>query len=297
MNTKSAFVAIIGRPNVGKSSLLNYLLGRKIAIVSPKPQTTRNRITGVLTEGDTQYVFIDTPGMHMPRTTLGGIMVKAINDTVSDIDAAVLVVEPVKEPTKAELGLIEKLKDKKIPAILAVNKIDSVKNKEDLLPAIEAYSSLLDFAAIVPISAKTGENVGVLKEEISKYAAESPFFFDADTLTDQPERVIAAEVIREKMLRLLDKEIPHGTAVVIESMKERENSDLMDIEATIYCERESHKAIIIGKKGSMLKKIGQYARHDMEDFFGCRINLNCWVKVKEGWRNRIATIHNLGLDM
>lgn len=297
MNTKSAFVAIIGRPNVGKSSLLNYLLGRKIAIVSPKPQTTRNRITGVLTEGDTQYVFIDTPGMHMPRTTLGGIMVKAINDTVSDIDAAVLVVEPVKEPTKAELGLIEKLKDKKIPAILAVNKIDSVKNKEDLLPAIEAYSSLLDFAAIVPISAKTGENVGVLKEEISKYAAESPFFFDADTLTDQPERVIAAEVIREKMLRLLDKEIPHGTAVVIESMKERENSDLMDIEATIYCERESHKAIIIGKKGSMLKKIGQYARHDMEEFFGCRINLNCWVKVKEGWRNRIATIHNLGLDM
>lgn len=297
MNTKSAFVAIIGRPNVGKSSLLNYLLGRKIAIVSPKPQTTRNRITGVLTEGDTQYVFIDTPGMHMPRTTLGGIMVKAINDTVSDIDAAVLVVEPVKEPTKAELGLIEKLKDKKIPAILAVNKIDSVKNKEDLLPAIEAYSSLLDFAAIVPISAKTGENVGVLKKEISKYAAESPFFFDADTLTDQPERVIAAEVIREKMLRLLDKEIPHGTAVVIESMKERENSDLMDIEATIYCERESHKAIIIGKKGSMLKKIGQYARHDMEEFFGCRINLNCWVKVKEGWRNRIATIHNLGLDM
>ncbi len=297
MNTKSAFVAIIGRPNVGKSSLLNYILGRKIAIVSPKPQTTRNRITGVLTEGDTQYVFIDTPGMHMPRTTLGGIMVKAINDTVSDIDAAVLVVEPIKEPTKAELGLIEKLKDKKIPAILAVNKIDRVKNKEDLLPAIEAYSSLIDFAAIVPISAKTGENVGVLKEEISKYAAESPFFFDADTLTDQPERVIAAEIIREKMLRLLDKEIPHGTAVVIESMKERENSDLMDIEATIYCERESHKAIIIGKKGSMLKKIGQYARHDMEEFFGCRINLNCWVKVKEGWRNRIATIHNLGLDM
>lgn len=297
MNTKSAFVAIIGRPNVGKSSLLNYILGRKIAIVSPKPQTTRNRITGVLTEGDTQYVFIDTPGMHMPRTTLGGIMVKAINDTVSDIDAAVLVVEPIKEPTKAELGLIEKLKDKKIPAILAVNKIDSVKNKEDLLPAIEAYSSLIDFAAIVPISAKTGENVGVLKDEISKYAAESPFFFDADTLTDQPERVIAAEIIREKMLRLLDKEIPHGTAVVIESMKERENSDLMDIEATIYCERESHKAIIIGKKGSMLKKIGQYARHDMEEFFGCRINLNCWVKVKEGWRNRIATIHNLGLDM
>lgn len=297
MNTKSAFVAIIGRPNVGKSSLLNYILGRKIAIVSPKPQTTRNRITGVLTEGDTQYVFIDTPGMHMPRTTLGGIMVKAINDTVSDIDAAVLVVEPIKEPTKAELGLIEKLKDKKIPAILAVNKIDSVKNKEDLLPAIESYSSLIDFAAIVPISAKTGENVGVLKDEISKYAAESPFFFDADTLTDQPERVIAAEIIREKMLRLLDKEIPHGTAVVIESMKERENSDLMDIEATIYCERESHKAIIIGKKGSMLKKIGQYARHDMEEFFGCRINLNCWVKVKEGWRNRIATIHNLGLDM
>lgn len=297
MNTKSAFVAIIGRPNVGKSSLLNYILGRKIAIVSPKPQTTRNRITGVLTEGDTQYVFIDTPGMHMPRTTLGGIMVKAINDTVSDIDAAVLVVEPIKEPTKAELGLIEKLKDKKIPAILAVNKIDSVKNKEDLLPAIESYSSLIDFAAIVPISAKTGENVGVLKDEISKYAAESPFFFDADTLTDQPERVIAAEIIREKMLRLLDKEIPHGTAVVIESMKERENSDLMDIEATIYCERESHKAIIIGKKGSMLKKIGQYARRDMEEFFGCRINLNCWVKVKEGWRNRIATIHNLGLDM
>lgn len=296
-NTKSAFVAIIGRPNVGKSSLLNYILGKKVAIVSSKPQTTRNRITGVLTEGDTQFVFIDTPGMHMPRTTLGGIMVKAITDTVSDIDVAVLVVEPRKEPTKAELGLIEKLKEKNIPAILAVNKIDTVKAKEELLPAIEVYSSLHEFKAIVPISAKTGENIDKLKAEISVFAMDGPFFFDEDTLTDQPERVIAAEIIREKMLRLLDKEIPHGTAVVIESMKERENSDLMDIEATLYCEKDSHKAIIIGKKGAMLKKIGQYARHDIEEFFGCRVNLNCWVKVKEGWRNRIATIHNLGLDM
>ena len=294
---KSAFITIVGIPNVGKSSVLNRILGRKIAIVSSKPQTTRTRITGILTEGDEQLVFVDTPGLHKPRTELGEYMVKAINESVPNGDVAVLVAEPVSEPRKGELSLIEKLKKSDMPAILAINKIDTLKNKkEELMDAILAYSALYDFDAVVPISAETGEGFPALMEELKKHCIEGGHFFDDDAFTDQPEKVIVSEIIREKLLRLCDKEIPHGTAVVIESMKEREDGDIMDIEATIYCERDSHKGIIIGKKGAMLKKISTYSRQDIERFFGCKVNLQTWVKVKEDWRNRRALLTNFGYD-
>ena len=293
---KSAFIAIVGCPNVGKSSILNRLLGQKIAIVSDKPQTTRTKIMGVLTEGDTQLVFTDTPGFHRPRTKLGEKMVQAVSDSVSGVDACLFVVEPEGELRPAELELIEKFKKLKMPVILAINKVDTLPDKEVLMARILEISKTYDFEAVVPVSALRGINMDELLSEMKKLAEESVFFFPEDTLTDQPERVIAAEIIREKLLRNLDREIPHGVAVSIEKMREREDSDIMDIEAVIYCEKDSHKGIIIGKNGAMLKRISTRAREDMEKFFQCHINLRCWVKVKEGWRNREGLIHNFGLD-
>lgn len=294
--TKTAFIAIVGCPNVGKSSILNRLLGQKIAIVSDKPQTTRTKIMGVLTEGDTQLVFTDTPGFHRPRTKLGEKMVQAVSDSVSGVDACLFVVEPEGELRPAELELIEKFKKLKMPVILAINKVDTLPDKEVLMARILEISKTYDFEAVVPVSALRGINMDELLSEMKKLAEKSVFFFPEDTLTDQPERVIAAEIIREKLLRNLDREIPHGVAVSIEKMREREDSDIMDIEAVIYCEKDSHKGIIIGKNGAMLKRISTRAREDMEKFFQCHINLRCWVKVKEGWRNREGLIHNFGLD-
>lgn len=295
--TKTAFIAIVGCPNVGKSSLLNRLLGQKIAIVSEKPQTTRTKITGILTVGETQLVFTDTPGFHRPRTKLGEKMVKAVSDSISGVDACIFVVEPEGELRDKEKELIAKFSQEKMPVILAINKVDRISEKEKLMERIMQLSQLYNFEAIVPISALKGDNCPELLEEIEKLAQPSIHFFPDDTLTDQPERVIASEIIREKLLRLLDKEIPHGTAVAIEKMRERDDgSDLMDIEAVIYCERESHKGIIIGKGGAMLKRVSTRAREDMEKFFCCRVNLKCWVKVKEDWRNREGLIHNFGLD-
>ena len=292
---KSAFIAIVGRPNVGKSSILNRMLGQKIAIVSNKPQTTRTRIMGVLTEKETQLVFIDTPGIHKPRTELGKYMVRSVNESVSGVDACLMVTEACQDIREAELKLIEKFKALDIPVILAINKIDTVKEKSDLMVQLAGYGGLFDFTAIVPVSAQSGSGINELKDELKKLAVEGGHLFDEDTLTDQPERVLAGEMIREKMLRLLDKEIPHGTAVVVERMKTRDNG-ITDIDATIYCERDTHKRIIIGKQGSMLKKIGTYARQDMENFFACKVNLQLWVKVKEDWRNKQGLLRSFGYD-
>lgn len=294
--TKTAFVAIVGCPNVGKSSLLNKMLGQKVAIVTQKPQTTRTRIMGVLTTGETQLVFTDTPGYHRPKNKLGEKMIKAVGEGISGMDACLFVTEPEGDIREAEVELLAKLKREKAPVILAVNKTDTIKDKETIMKKIIKLTEAYDFEAVVPVSALTGDNVDAVIEELEKLAYESVHFFPDDTLTDQPERVIAAELIREKMLLLLDKEIPHGVAVSIEKMRERPQSNIMDVEATIYCEKESHKGIIIGKKGDMLKRISTRARIDMENFFGCKINLKCWVKVKEGWRNREGLIHNFGLD-
>lgn len=294
--TKTAFIAIVGCPNVGKSSLLNKMLGQKIAIVSSKPQTTRTKIMGVLTNGETQLVFTDTPGYHKPHNKLGEKMNQAVGDSIGGVDACLFVVESKGEIKKGELELLDKFKKLKAPVILAINKIDMLADKEELLQRIVELNSLYDFEAIVPVCASNGEHVDELIEELDKLAFESPHFFPDDTLTDQPERVLAAEIIREKILRLMDKEIPHGIAVSIEKMRERDDQDIMDVEAIIYCERESHKGMVIGKKGAMLKKISTYARQDLESFFGIKINLQTWVKVKEDWRNREGLIHNFGLD-
>lgn len=293
---KTAFIAIVGRPNVGKSSILNKLLGQKIAIVSDKPQTTRTRIMGVLTIDETQLVFTDTPGFHRPKTKLGEKMVKAVSDSISGVDLCLFVIESEGELRETELELIEKFKQQKMPVVLAINKIDTLEDKTVLMKRIMDMTQLYDFEAIVPVSAVKNDGLDALTDELIKLAQPSEHFFPEDTLTDQPERVIVSEIIREKMLRLLDKEIPHGVAVAIEKMRERSDKDLIDIEATIFCERESHKGIIIGKKGATLKRISTYARQDMEKFFGCQINLQCWVKVKDDWRNREGLIHNFGLD-
>ena len=296
MQQKTAFIAIVGCPNVGKSSILNRLLGEKIAIVSDKPQTTRTRIMGVLTEAETQLVFTDTPGFHRPKTKLGEKMIRAVDASMTGVDACLLVVEPKGELRPAEEELIQKFKKLKARVVLAINKVDTVANKEELMQRILQFSQLYDFEAVVPVSAVKGDNMDALKQELKALAEEGIHYFPEDTLTDQPERVLAAEMIREKLLRCLDKEIPHGTAVSIEKMREREGSDIVDIEAIIYCEKESHKGIIIGKGGSMLKRVSTRAREDMERFFDCRVNLQCWVKVKEDWRNREGLIHNFGLD-
>lgn len=293
---KTAFIAIVGKPNVGKSSILNRLLGQKIAIVSDKPQTTRTRIMGVLTLNETQLVFTDTPGFHKPKTKLGEKMVKAVADSISGVDACLFVIEPEGELKQTEKELIEKFKQEKMPVVLAINKIDTVSDKSIIMKRILELTKEFNFEAIVPVSAAKSDGLDALTKELVNLAQPSEHFFPDDTLTDQPERVIASEIIREKMLRLLDKEIPHGIAVAIEKMRERSDTDLMDVEATIYCEKESHKGIIIGKKGATLKRISTYARQDMEKFFGCRINLQCWVKVKDDWRNREGLIHNFGLD-
>ena len=294
--TKTAFIAIVGCPNVGKSSILNKLLGQKVAIVSEKPQTTRTKIMGVLTKNDIQLVFTDTPGFHRPRTKLGEKMVKAVGESISGVDACLFVVEPDGELRAAELELLDKFRNQKMPVILAINKIDTLKHRDALIERIVKFTALYDFAAVVPISATKGDNMAALEEELNKLAQPSGHFFPEDTLTDQPERVIAAEIIREKLLRLLDKEIPHGIAVSIEKMQEREGTDLLDIDANIFCEKDSHKSIIIGKNGEMLKRVSTRAREDMENFFQCRVNLHCWVKVKVDWRNREGLIHNFGLD-
>lgn len=294
-NDKSAFIAIVGRPNVGKSSILNRLLGTKIAIVSSKPQTTRNRITGVLTEGEYQLVFFDTPGMHKPKNSLGKYMVRSVNESVGGVDCCMLVVEADKSPVQTELDFIDKFKALGMPAILVINKIDMIKDKEILMKQILEYSKLYDFEAIVPVSASDGNGMHELLEELKKQASEGGHFFEDDTLTDQPERVIASEIIREKILRLCNAEIPHGTAVVIEKMKTRENG-ILDIDATIFCEKESHKRILIGKNGAMLKKISTFARQDMERFFDCKVFLQVWIKVKEDWRNRAQLLQNFGFD-
>ena len=293
---KTAFIAIVGRPNVGKSSILNNLLGQKVAIVSSKPQTTRTKIMGVLTEDNVQLVFTDTPGFHKPKTKLGEKMIKAVDDSIGGVDSCLFVTEAKGEIREAELDLLKKLKAERIPVVLAINKIDMVSDKQELMGRILELTNLMDFEAVIPVSARENDGMDALKEELFKLSAPSEFFFPEDTLTDQPERVLAAEMIREKLLHKLSDEIPHGIAVSIERMKEREDKPIIDIEAVIYCERESHKGIVIGKKGAMLKEISTNARHELEQFFECKINLQCWVKVKEDWRNREGLIHNFGLD-
>lgn len=292
MKTKSAMITICGRPNVGKSTLTNYLVGEKIAIVSNKPQTTRNRICGIVTKENTQFVFVDTPGYHRARTKLGDYMVNVARESIADVDATILVVEPIASIGAQEEGLIEKIRASKCPAILAINKIDTVE-KENLLAVIAAYAETGVFDAIIPICAKNGDGIDDLLGACAKYAIEGPFLFDADLTTDQPERQVMAEIIREKLLWCLDKEIPHGTAVEITTFSERDNG-IIDIDATIYCEKPSHKGIIIGKQGAMLKKISSMARADCEKFMGTKVYLTTWVKVKENWRDSDFLVRNFG---
>ena len=288
---KTGFIAIVGRPNVGKSTLMNSILGEKVAIVSSKPQTTRNRITGIFTRGDEQFVFLDTPGIHTPKNSLGEYMVKTADTSMREADAVVLVVDTGKEISAVEENVIAYLKRSGIPAILALNKIDQYR-REDIAEAISAYAEKHDFTAFVPISARSGKNVGELLDECAKFLEESPWFFPEDMVTDQPERQIAAEIIREKILRTLNKEVPHGTAVVIEEFKDEDN--LVRIRAEIFCEKASHKGIIVGKNGASLKLIGTYAREDLEKMLGTKVYLNLWVKVKENWRESARTVSNFG---
>ena len=290
--TKSAMITIAGRPNVGKSTLTNAMVGEKIAIVSNKPQTTRNRICGVLTRGETQLIFMDTPGFHKPRTKLGDYLVNIVQESVADVDVTFLLVEPIANVGVQEQELINQIQASGAPAVLVINKIDTVE-KDELLAVIAAYSQAFDFAAIIPISAKTGEGVELLLSEAEKYAQEGPHFFPDDAVTDQPERQIMAEIIREKLLWCLEREIPHGTAVEITRFTERDNG-IIDLDATIYCEKASHKGIIIGKHGDMLKKISTLARTDCEKFMGTKVFLQTWVKVKENWRDSDFLIRNFG---
>lgn len=292
MATKTAMITIAGRPNVGKSTLTNYLVGEKIAIVSNKPQTTRNRICGIVTKGETQFVFVDTPGYHKPRTKLGDYMVNVTKNSIADVDLTILVVEPIPSVGQQEQGLIEQLSSKNCPTILVINKIDIVE-KDKLLEVMAAYAEAGKFDAIIPISAKNGSGVDLLLQECEKYAISSPFLFPDDISTDQPERQVMAEIIREKLLWCLDREIPHGTAVEITKFSERDNG-IIDIDATIYCEKASHKGIIIGKGGEMLKKISSMARTDCEKFMGTRVFLTTWVKYKENWRDNDFLVRNFG---
>lgn len=292
MKTKTAMITIAGRPNVGKSTLTNFLVGEKIAIVSNKPQTTRNRICGIVTRDSTQFVFVDTPGFHRARTKLGDYMVNIAQESIADVDLTVLVVEPIASIGPQEEGLLQKIQASHCPAVLAINKIDTVE-KDTLLEVIALYSQKASFEAIVPISAKTGDGVEDLLAVCEKYAVEGPFLFPEDVTTDQPERQVMAEIIREKLLWCLDREVPHGTAVEISRFSERENG-IIDIDAVIYCEKASHKGIIIGKNGQMLKKISSMARSDCEKFMGTKVYLTTWVKVKENWRDSDFLVRNFG---
>ena len=287
-------ITICGRPNVGKSTLTNALVGEKVAIVSPKPQTTRNRITAIVERGETQFVLLDTPGIHRPRTKLGDYMVNVVRESVADVDCVLMMVEPVASIGPQEEALIERLKETGSPAILVINKIDTVE-KGHLLEVIALYSAAYDFDAVIPVSAKTGDGLNELLIEMEKYAEEGPHFFPDDMITDQPERQICAELVREKLLRCLDKEIPHGTAVEVTRFSERDDG-VVEIDVTIYCEKDSHKGIVIGKKGAMLKKIGELARTEMEAFLGAKVFLQTWVKVKENWRDSMAQLRNFGYN-
>ena len=290
--TKSAMITVCGRPNVGKSTLTNALVGEKIAIVSDKPQTTRNRITAIVNRGDTQFVLMDTPGFHKPRNRLGDYMVNVVKESVADVDCVLLLVEPVAAIGPQEEALIERIEQTGAPAILVINKIDTV-DKTRLLEVMALYHARHEFDAILPVSAKTGDGLDELMRELDKFASEGPHFFPDDMITDQPERQICAELVREKLLKCLDKEIPHGTAVEVTRYSEREDG-IIDLEVTIYCEKDSHKGIIIGKKGAMLKKIGELARQDIEEFMGAKVYLQTWVKVKENWRDSMAQLRNFG---
>ncbi len=295
MIKKTAMVTICGRPNVGKSTLTNALVGEKIAIVSPKPQTTRTRILAVASRGETQFVFADTPGFHRARTKLGNYMDDVVRQSVADVDAVVLMAEPVPQVGDIEKKLIARIKETDVPAVLAINKVDALEDKRTLLPVIAAYSAEYEFAAVVPISAQTGEGVEELLAELDKFALEGPALFPDDVISDQPEKQICAEIVREKLLLCLDKEIPHGTAVVVTKFAERDDgSDIIDLDVTIYCEKQSHKGIIIGKHGAMLKHIGGLARKDIEAFMGTKVFLQTWVKVKENWRDSDALLRNFG---
>ncbi len=293
--TKTAMVTVCGRPNVGKSSLTNALVGEKIAIVSNKAQTTRNRICGVVNRGDTQYVLMDTPGLHKPKSALGDYMVKVVTASLSDVDCALLLVEPIAHVGGPEEALIARIREEKIPCILCINKIDTVK-PDELLPVIAAYHEAWDgFDAIIPISAHTGDGLDDLMRELSRYVEEGPQLFPDGQTSDQPERQVMGELLREKLLLCLDKEIPHGTAVEITRFSERD-SGVIDVDATIYCEKASHKGIIIGKQGSMLKRISTLARQDMEKFMGAKVYLETWVKVKENWRENANYVRGFGYD-
>jgi GTP-binding protein Era len=287
-------ITIAGRPNVGKSTLTNTLVGEKITIVSPKPQTTRRRILAVTSRGNTQFVFADTPGFHRARTKLGDYMDNVVRQSVADVDAVVLMVEPIASIGAQEQALIAKIKENNVPAVLVINKADTLGDKKKLLPVIAVYSQAHDFTDIVPISAKTGDGVEELLKVLDKFALEGPQLFPDDIISDQPEKQICAEIIREKLLLTLDKEIPHGTAVVVTKFSQREEDDIIDLDVTIYCEKQSHKGIIIGKNGAMLKKIGELARKDIEQFMGAKVFLQTWVKVKENWRDSDSLLRNFG---
>ena len=291
--TKTAMITVCGRPNVGKSSLTNALVGEKVAIVSNKAQTTRNRIYGVVNRDDTQFILLDTPGLHKPKSALGDYMVKVVTSSLSDVDCALLLVEPIPHVGGPELALIQRIQEEGIPAILCINKIDTIE-KAELLPVIAAYNEAWDgFDAIIPLSAHSGDGLEELVKELGKYAEEGPQLFPDGETSDQPERQVVGELVREKLLLCLDKEIPHGTAVEITKFSERD-SGVIDVEATIYCEKASHKGIIIGKQGAMLKKISTMARHDMEKFMGTKVYLETWVKVKENWRDNMNYVRSFG---
>jgi len=291
---KSGIITIVGRPNVGKSTLTNAIVGEKVAIVTNKPQTTRNRIYAVLNRGDTQLVFMDTPGFHSPRSRLGDYMVRIVNESIAGVDAVMLMVEPIDNIGKQEQGLIKRIKDTKVPAVLVINKVDTVP-KEELLAVIKTYSEAHEFDEIIPISAKKGDGVEHLLSVLAGYASEGQPLFPEDMITDQPEKQVCAEIIREKLLLCLDKEVPHGTAVEVTKFSERDN-EIIDLDVTIYCEKAAHKGIIIGKNGAMLKKIGELARRDIEAFMGTKVFLQTWVKVKENWRDSNAQLRNFGYD-
>ena len=290
---KSGIITICGRPNVGKSTLTNAFVGEKVAIVTNKPQTTRNRICGIRTRGESQFVFVDTPGLHKARTRLGDYMVDVVKQSVADVDGVVLVVEPIANIGDPERQLMERMKTLGCPAVLVINKVDTLEQKEKLLEVMEIYSRAYSFDAVVPISAKTGQGVEELLDVLEQYLPEGPQLFPEDMTSDQPERQMMAEILREKLLLCLDKEIPHGTAVEITRFAERDD-EVIEVEATIYCEKNSHKGIIIGKGGAMLKKVSTLARQDMERFMGTKVYLQTWVKVKENWRDNPAAIQNFG---